>query len=93
MADNINPEHYRGRIECIEAIEQVTKDLVGIEATDTANVIKYMWRWKKKNGVEDLLKAHWYLQHLIQHISEDEELKISMEEFMAEKILSEDDDA
>ncbi len=47
MADNINPEHYRGRIECIEAIEQVTKDLVGIEATDTANVIKYMWRWKK----------------------------------------------
>tara|TARA_R110000868_G_scaffold410881_2_gene700704 strand:+ start:289 stop:570 length:282 start_codon:yes stop_codon:yes gene_type:complete len=93
MVDNINPDHYRGRVECIDAIEQVTSDLVGVEATDTGNVIKYIWRWKKKNGVEDLLKAQWYLQHLIQHISEDEELKVSMEEFMAEKILSEDDDA
>lgn len=67
MNDVINsPSHYAdGKIECIEAIEEATKDLQGMEAVCTANIIKYSWRWKKKNGVEDLKKARWYLNRLI----------------------------
>lgn len=59
------PEHYQGRVECIEAIEAATAGLEGIEAVCTANVLKYAWRWKKKNGVQDLRKARWYLDRLI----------------------------
>lgn len=49
-------------------IEAFTFDLKGIEATDTGNVLKYMFRWKNKNGVQDLEKARWYLEHLIDHV-------------------------
>lgn len=67
--DNINPNHYKqGKVECIDAIEAATSRLVGIEAVTTANVIKYLWRWKDKNGLEDLKKAKWYLEKLIQTI-------------------------
>lgn len=62
----INPDYYRGNIECIDAIDQVTAGLSGPVAVYTANVIKYMWRWKDKNGVEDLKKAKWYLDRLIE---------------------------
>jgi hypothetical protein len=64
--DNVNkPAHYQGKVECIDAIESAVEGLEGIEAVCTANVIKYVYRWKKKNGKEDLLKAKWYLEKLI----------------------------
>lgn len=67
IKDNVNhPSHYtQGAIECIDAIAEATKGLFGIEAVCTANIIKYVWRWKFKNGVEDLEKAEWYLKRLI----------------------------
>jgi len=62
-----HPPHYTaGKIECIEAIEAATTGLEGLEAVCTANVIKYVWRWKRKNGLQDLEKAKWYLDRLIQ---------------------------
>ena len=72
VKDNVNhPSHYtQGSIECIDAIAEATKFLRGIEATDTRYIIKYMWRWNNKNGLEDLRKARWYLNHLISHIEE-----------------------
>lgn len=68
--DMVNhPEHYQsGNIETIDVIEEFTKDLKGIEASDTANIIKYACRWKRKNGVEDLRKLVWYANHLINHV-------------------------
>ncbi|PWV90247.1 uncharacterized protein DUF3310 [Paenibacillus cellulosilyticus] len=74
MSDNVNkPAHYTaGRVECIDAIESATTELQGIEAVCTANVIKYVWRWKRKNGVEDLRKARWYLDKLIARAQERE---------------------
>lgn len=64
-----HPEHYNpGALETINVIEEYTKDLKGIEAFDTANIIKYACRWKRKNGVEDLRKLVWYANHLINHI-------------------------
>ena len=69
MSDKVNhPAHYtQGGIECIEALKAATVNLTGIEAVCTANAIKYLWRWKKKNGVEDLEKARWYIDKLIDH--------------------------
>lgn len=65
-----HPPHYQSStgLEVIDVIEAFTGDLRGIEATDTGNVIKYICRWKHKNGLEDLEKAKWYLEHLINHI-------------------------
>ena len=72
--DNVNhPSHYcQGGIECIDAIKAATINLKGIEAVDTGNVIKYVWRWKDKNGVEDLKKARWYIDHLIKEVEQGE---------------------
>jgi hypothetical protein len=64
--DNINPNHYKqGGVECIDALEAATVNLTGIEAVCTANAIKYLWRWKEKNGHEDLEKALWYINRLL----------------------------
>ena len=66
--DNVNhPTHYtQGGIECIDALASATINLKGIEAICTANAIKYLWRWREKNGVEDLRKAVWYINKLIE---------------------------
>jgi hypothetical protein len=65
--DPINhPMHYtKGKVECIDALASATIELSGIDAVCTANAIKYLWRWKHKNGIEDLRKAKWYIDHLI----------------------------
>lgn len=69
-----HPSHYKTEsgIETIDVIEAFTKDLEGIEATDTGNIIKYICRWNKKNGLQDLKKAQWYLNHLIEKVEEKE---------------------
>lgn len=65
------PSHYcQGGIECIDALAAATINLKGIEAVCTANAIKYLWRWKEKNGVEDLRKARWYINYLEHHCKE-----------------------
>ena len=59
------PPHYQqGNIECIDYIEQQLGDL--ISGYYQGNVIKYLHRWRYKNGVEDLRKARWYLDRLIE---------------------------
>ena len=65
-----HPDHYKSDagLEVIDVIEAFTSDLKGVQATDTGNIIKYICRWKKKNGLQDLKKAMWYLQHLIEHV-------------------------
>lgn len=74
---NINhPAHYNaGKVECIDALEAATTELCGIEAFCTANAIKYLWRWKAKNGVEDLEKAKWYIERLIAGLEDAENEK------------------
>lgn len=64
--DNVNhPSHYTGRYECID----VMQDVFGNEATDNfclCNAFKYIWRARKKNGLEDVKKAVWYLTRYIE---------------------------
>lgn len=61
MADNINhPDHYtQGRIECWDYIAD--QNLGYFEG----NIVKYVTRYRYKNGKEDLLKAKAYLEKLI----------------------------
>ena len=62
------PSHYTyGKLECIDVIREVTNgnDAIGIEAFCLGNTLKYLWRYKHKNGTEDLKKARWYLDKLI----------------------------
>ena len=68
--DNVNhPKHYcKGGLECIDAIRAAVSDLQGIEAVYAGNVIKYVWRFKGKNGLEDLKKANQYLGWLIEEV-------------------------
>ena len=71
--DAVNPDHYKhGGIECIEALKAATTRLTGIEAVCTANAIKYLWRWKDKNGAEDIRKAIWYCERLLKEIGDEE---------------------
>lgn len=66
--DNVNkPQHYcYGKYECIDVLQDILKDVSGVEAFCIGNAIKYLWRYKHKNGEEDLKKARWYLDKAIQ---------------------------
>jgi hypothetical protein len=64
----INPNHYKqGNIEVIDYIlDQEFNYMEG-------NVIKYVSRYKAKNGLEDLKKAQWYLQKLMLEMTKPQE--------------------
>jgi hypothetical protein len=72
--DMVNhPAHYKSEsgLEAIDVIEAFTADLKGGEAVCTGNALKYICRWKHKNGVEDLKKAKWYLERLINKLEKE----------------------
>lgn len=62
-----HPAHYNaGKIECIDAIEAALAcQSDPMQAFLTGQVLKYLWRWPLKGGVEDLEKARFYLERLI----------------------------
>lgn len=64
--DIINkPSHYvKNGMECIDFIKVITGDLAPYEAYCLGNVIKYLWRFKAKNGITDLDKAIRYIEFL-----------------------------
>lgn len=67
VKDNVNsPSHYKtGKIECIVAMEGMlsSEEFIGYLR---GNIFKYTYRYKDKNGLEDLKKAQWYLNKLIE---------------------------
>ena len=68
-----HPAHYTsedGSIEAITIIENVCGLTDGENAFSAGNALKYLLRWKKKNGVTDLQKAYWYVRRLIQKLDE-----------------------
>lgn len=67
MSDNVNhPRHYThpSGVECIDVVEHMSFCL--------GNAIKYIWRYDRKNGVEDLRKAVWYINREIQRLEKGE---------------------
>lgn len=73
--DMVNhPKHYnQGGIECIDALKAATVGKRGIEAVCVANVIKYLWRYEKKNGIEDIRKAKFYIERLLKELEESQQ--------------------
>ena len=69
--DNVDsPQHYTaGNVEVIDIIRQAVDGATGFEAVCLANCVKYLMRYRHKNGVEDLFKAQKYLQWLIEEAS------------------------
>ena len=60
MNDPVNPNHYHLKIEPIDFITENKFEWC------LGNVVKYISRYKNKNGVEDLKKAMWYLNRQIE---------------------------
>ena len=60
-----HPQHYQTEgLECIDAIRaQMSPD--EYRGFLKGNVLKYLWRERRKGGTESLLKAQWYLDRLI----------------------------
>lgn len=60
-----HPSHYEtGKFECIEVMEEALgRDVV--KGFCIGNAFKYLYRAKRKNGLEDLKKAQWYLNRVI----------------------------
>tara|TARA_R110002020_G_scaffold51342_2_gene145312 strand:+ start:540 stop:836 length:297 start_codon:yes stop_codon:yes gene_type:complete len=71
IEDMVNhPIHYnKAGIETIDAIEAATTN--GFKYYLQGNILKYIWRYEYKNGVEDLKKARWYLDKLIEVYDDD----------------------
>lgn len=65
------PSHYyKDGVWCEDIIKAITSNLTGFEAVCVANVTKYLWRYKTKNGIEDVKKARRYCNMLINHLEE-----------------------
>lgn len=71
-----HPSHYQtsSGLEAIDVIEAFCDGLNGVESFCTGNALKYLCRWNSKNGLEDLKKAQWYINKLID-IKEEKESK------------------
>ena len=64
-----HPAQYnQGKVECIDAMAAATVNKRGIEAICVSNVIKYLFRYETKNGLEDVKKAAWYIDRLIKEL-------------------------
>lgn len=68
-----HPSHYLGNVEVIDYIEDKLS-FDQFEGYLVGNVIKYLSRYQKKNGLEDLKKGRWYLNKLIE-VKENNEKK------------------
>ncbi len=72
MEENIKkPKHYKLNgleIESIDIVKAVSSEYEGVNAFYIGNILKYLIRSKKKNGLEDLKKSRVYLNWLIEEI-------------------------
>lgn len=92
-----HPSHYEtGKFECIDVMEEALgRDVV--KGFCIGNAFKYLYRAKRKNGLEDLKKARWYLDRVISMEDADNtkdpyaEQKARIKKLMEMKVLYEAD--
>lgn len=68
----ISPNHYTSDkgFEVFDVQEAFIHELKGMSASYWCNIVKYILRFQRKNGVEDLKKAKYYLDKLIEEVEE-----------------------
>ena len=65
-------ERYnRGNIECIDIIREMVSDKSGEEAFCVGNITKYLYRYKSKGGLKDVIKARNYLNQMIKGMGDE----------------------
>lgn len=65
-----NPSYYQFKTQPYDYALDITHDLQATEAICVFNVIKYISRYSKKNGIDDVKKALWYMQKLEKHLEQ-----------------------
>ena len=67
VPDNVNhPPHYEtGKFECIDVMVE-TQGARNVQAFCICNAFKYLYRHKRKNGLEDVKKAIYYLNKFVE---------------------------
>jgi len=70
MREQIGGTHYSDL--AIEPIDFITANNLGF---CEGNIVKYIARWKAKNGIEDLKKARWYIDFLIESLENETEIE------------------
>ena len=86
MENKIKPTYYGSQIDVIEFVQANNLDFM------QGNVIKYITRYKSKNGIEDLYKAKEYIDRIIQKeidlqkMADDENLKLMIDVEMEENL-------
>jgi hypothetical protein len=94
MHDPVNPSHYAG-VKCLNAIEE-SMSREAFKGFLKGNIIKYIWRYEDKGGVESLRKAEWYSSRLIAVREEEEKLRDNITKAskeVADNMVSYDPDA
>lgn len=66
--DPINPTYYDEIFDNMLNNKFTKEQLMTV---DEFNVFKYIYRWKEKNGIQDLKKARWYLNDLISKLEQE----------------------
>lgn len=67
-----SPKHYtQGKFETIDVILDISKHLPGDQGYLVGNIIKYLSRFQFKNGPEDVEKARWYTNKLLEVLQEE----------------------
>lgn len=86
-----HPKHYEGStsLECIETMRFAFGDFA-VAYFCLCNAFKYLWRYKHKNGIEDVEKARWYVDYVssLDFADYHKEQEISIVKYRAEKLLS-----
>lgn len=87
-----HPSHYKfGNFEVIDVVDAVTEELSGYECNYTAQALQYLMRWHRKNGDQDLEKAIWFIQRILdKHKEKSEKGHAAYDEWLAEKRLKDE---
>ena len=80
------PEHYStGEVECIDAMEAMVSKVESISPHVLycwQAAFKYIWRWHKKNGIQDIDKCIWYLERMKDKLDIKKTLEEEAQEFL-----------
>ena len=67
-----HPSHYEtGKFECFDVMREIYGDAV-VKNFSLCNAFKYLYRYSRKNGIEDIRKAKWYIDHFLEIVDEEE---------------------
>lgn len=74
-----SPSHYWFPVQPIDYVKPIVAEMDGFEGACTKDIVKYISRWHRKNGIEDVKKAKRYAEMLIEYLEEKEARRLAIE--------------